>query len=96
MRPIIAATVTVRMDDDFHRAQRWTLYEMDLHMWDTFMAANRVRYGERPVIRAGSFYTRIGYSGFPTLEARMIRALYLQPAAWPRPSPPDHPLADSR
>lgn len=56
-----AATFQLWMDDDFQRAQQWVLYELKETTWRQFVAIHRGQYGERALIRVGSYYNRIGY-----------------------------------
>lgn len=54
-------TFQIWMSDDFQRAQQWVLYELEQTTWRDFIAHHRDDYGERALIRVGSFYNRIGY-----------------------------------
>jgi len=52
---------TIWEDDEFQRAQQWILHEMSEQTWKEFTAAHRGNYGERALVRVGSYYNRIGY-----------------------------------
>jgi hypothetical protein len=56
-----ATIFAIWMDDDFQRAQQWILYELKEQTWKDYVAAHRNDYGERAIIRVGSYYNRIGY-----------------------------------
>jgi hypothetical protein len=54
-------TFEIWMSDEFQRAQQWILYELQESTWRDFTAHHRNDYGERALLRVGSYYNRIGY-----------------------------------
>lgn len=54
-------TFEIWMSEEFQQAQQWILYELQEATWRDFVAAHRNGYGERALIRVGSYYNRIGY-----------------------------------
>lgn len=63
------------MADDFQQAVQWVLYELQADSWRAFKEQHRGGYGERALIRVGSFYNRIGYLATRRLLGRNDRIL---------------------